>query len=254
MTAYIGYNNEVKSGVITTTSDAAGYAKENAQSWKQSSWWQSGASGTVYFYVDAGAAVDVDSWGFAGSDLFDNSGTIKPQYSATGTWAGEQVDLDSLHTPSKNITVFKKVTSVNARYFRFEIDSIGAASFFANLFLGQSLQLQRGMPLGFSPANLNRDRKIYNNKSNGGAFLGRSIKYKGAKVDIKQKGVTRAWIDANWDALADHIELYPFYFSWNQVSRPDEAAYCVANNIIYPKYQLSLFEDFEIRCVATYDL
>lgn len=255
MTAYIGYNNIVKSGTVTTTSDAANKEKENAQSWKTSSWWQAGAAGTVYFNVDAGAAVDVDSWGFAGSDLFDNSGTIKPQYSATGAWAGEEVDLDTVHTPTENVTVLKKVTSVNARYFRFVISSTGSASNFANLYLGELLSLERGIPEGkFSPANINRDRDIFNNMSQGGHYLGRTLRRKGSKIDIAQRKITRTWINANWETLANHVELYPFYFLWDEENYPSEAAYCMANDIDYPYYSDSLYLDFNLECVAFYDV
>lgn len=254
MSSYIGYDNKVKTGAVTVTSEAVGYEKENAQSYKTSSWWQAAAAGTVYYYIDMGSAIDIDCWGFAGSDLFDNSGTIKPEYSATGAWAGEENNLDSLHTPTKNITVFKKVTNVNARYFRFEIDSTGAASFIANLFLGEALELEHGMTQGFSPANLNRDRNITNNISNGGNFLGRTIKHKGAKTNIRQQMVTREWIDINWDDLADSIELYPFYFLWDLESYPTEAAYCIAEKIIYPIYSDNLYLNYTIRCRAIYDL
>lgn len=254
MTAYIGYNNLVKSGTVTTTSDAAGYAKENAQSWKTSTWWKANAAGTVYFYIDMGAAVDVDYWGYSGSNLSTNSGTILPEYSTTGAWAGEELSLDSLYTPTVDITVFKKVTSVNARYFRFEITSTGSASYFANFFLGEALSLERGQPSGFTPANFNRDRNIINNISNGGQYLGRILRHNGSKVDIKQEKISRSWIDTNWKSLADSIELYPFYFIWNQESNPTEAAYCMANKIDYPKYSDTLYMDFSINCVALYDL
>ncbi len=253
MSSYIGYTNLVKSGTVTVTSEATGYEKENAQSYKTSSWWQAAAAGTVYFYIDMGSAVDVDSWGFVGSDLADNSGTILPEYSTTGAWAGEELPLDSLYTPTKNISVLKKVTNVNARYFRFEIASTGSASFFANFFLGVALELEIGLSSPFSPANLNRDRKIYNNMSENGQYLGRSLRRKGSKVRIIQKDVTRTWIDANWESLADHIELYPFYFLWNQEDYAIEAAYCMVNKITYPVYSI-LYMNFTLDCVALYDV
>ncbi len=254
MTAYLGLTNLVKSGTVTTTSDAADFAKENAQSYKTSSWWKAAAAGTVYFYIDMGAAVSVDSWGFVGSDLANNSGTIKPQYSATGVWGGEELDLDVIYTPSENITIFKKVTSVSARYYRFEISSTGSASNFANFYLGVVLALPSGMPAGFSPANYNRDREIFNNISEGGNYLGRLLRRKGAKVTILQKNILKSWVDANWIQIADHIELYPFYFLWNQEVFPDEAAYCFANTIIYPSYQDNKYTSFSINCGAIYDV
>jgi len=254
MSAYIGHINLVKSGTVTVTSEATGFEKENAQSWKTSSWWKAIAAGTVYFYIDMGAAVDVDCWGITGHNLTANAGTIKPEYSATGAWAGEGPDFDSIQTPDNNQAIFHKVTSRNARYFRFEIASTGAASFIANLFLGEALQLEREMPLGFSPANLNRDRKVFNNMSVNGQYLGRTLRSKGAKVVIDQKLVSRGWVDTNWEAFANHIELYPFYFAWDTANYPEEVAYCMANKIAYPRYVQALHLNFRIDCVAMYDV
>lgn len=253
MTAYIGYNNLVKSGTITVTSEATGFEKENLQSWKTSSWWQALTAGTVYVTIDMGSAVNVDSWGVVGHDLADNSGTIKPQYS-NDNFATDTNDLDTVQTPTGRETIFRKVTNRNYRYFRFEISSTGAASFIANLFLGVALALPKGMPAGFSPANLNRDRNIMNNISEGGQFLGRTIRYNGSKIMIDQRVVTRAWVDANWTALADHIELYPFYFAWDTTNFAGEAAYCMVKTIAYPKYSDNVYMNFKLDCTAIYDV
>lgn len=256
MTAMIGYNNLLlNSGItITVTSEASGYEKENAYSWKTSNWWQAAAAGTVYYTIDFGSAVSIDSYGVSGHDLTDNSGTIQLQYSATGAWAGEEVDFEAAQTPSENETIFRKGTSQSKRYWRFKIVSTGSASFIGNLFLGVALSLERGMPAPFSPANFNREREIFNNMSNGGAYLGRALRYNGAKINIKQQFISRSWIDSNWKALANHVELYPFYFLWDQENYPTEAAYCMANEIGYPTYNDPQYLDFNLNCVAIYDV
>jgi len=256
MSSLIGYNNLVKASasVITVTSEAAGFEKENALTWRTSSWWQAAAAGTVYFNIDLGSAIAVNCWGVAGHDLTDNAGTIQVQYSATGAFAGEESDFDTVQTPSENETIFRSATQFTRQYWRFKIASTGAASFIANLFLGAALTLESGMPAGFSPANFNRDRKIFNNKSNGGAHLGSILRHKGAEVMITQKNVSRTWMDANWSALADHAELYNFYFLWDDVNHLTEAAYCKANKITYPDYQDPIYLGFKIDCGALYDV
>ena len=255
MSSLIGHTNLVKASasVITVTSEAAGFEKENAQSWKTSSWWQAAAAGTVRFNIDLGSALAIDCWGVAGHDLTDNAGTIQVQHSTNGAWAGEELDFDTIQTPSENETIFRSKASQTKRYWSFEVASTGAASFIGNLFLGVALTLENGMPAGFSPANLNRDRKIFNNKSNGGAYLGRILRYNGAKVMINQRNISRTWIDANWPDLADHIELYPFYFLWDDVNHLTEAAYCMANDITYPDYADPIYLGFKLDCVAIYD-
>ncbi len=256
MTAFIGYNNLVKSGTVTVSSEATGFEKENAQSWKTSTWWSPANSLGSFYYVDMGAAVFVDCWGVAGHDIATKGTNIIVQSSSTGSWSGEQLDLDVLITPTEDATIFRKRAGVNARYFRFSVNNsaIGDAPFIANFFLGEALQLERGQPTGFAPANLDRERNIYNNMSQGGNFLGRAIQYKGSNIEIQQKMITRTWIDANWSALADHVELYPFYFIWDSENQPDEAAYCIAKKITYPKYSDTLNFDFSLDCEAIYDV
>jgi len=249
MTSYAGLTNLVKSGTVTVTSEATGYEKENAQSYKTSSWWQAGTAGTVYFTIDMGSAVPVDSWGIVGHDLSDNSGTIKAQYS-TDNFSADINDFDTVQTPTDGTTIFRKVTSQTKRYFRFEISSTGSASFFANFYLGVALAFPKGMTSPFSPANLNRENKIMNNISEGGQFLGRVLRREGAMVTISQKNITRAWIDANWNTVADHVELYPFYFIWDQENYPEEAAYCMTKRITYPKYQDNTYLSFSLECNA----
>lgn len=255
MTAYIGYTNLVKSGTVTVTNEATGFEKENAQSWKTSTWWKASTDLEVHYNIDMGAATDVDCFGIIG-DLKANSSNYRVQHSATGAFGGEETTVKATTTPTKDITIFEIFTSVSARYWRFSfnVGAVGTASHIGNLFLGEHLALERGQPSGFTPANLNREREIYNSMSQGGQFLGRAIRYSGSKIQINQQKITRTWIDANWDALANHIELYPFYFVWDEENYPAEAAYCIANKITYPKYSDTLNLDFNLDCVAIYDV
>jgi len=226
MTAYIGYNNLIEDSAVTVTSEATGYEKENAYDWLTSDWWQADAAGAVYFYIDLGSSMDVDSWGVAAHNLSDNSGTIKPQYSSTGAWAGEEVDFNALVTPTNNDPIFRKKNNVNARYWRFAFDSTTIASFIGMLFLGTALELPLGIGKRMTPPRMSKKNKVLNNKTTGGAFIGRSLIREGLEFSISQDYVSRAWMDSNWDALAEHIELKPFFFSWDFENYPDEATYC----------------------------
>jgi len=253
MTAYVGLTNLLKTATITVTSTAVGYDKENLKSYKTSSWWQANAAGTVYVTLDLGSAMAADCWGIVGHNLTDNSGTIKPQHS-TDNFAANTADFDTIQTPTENEVIFRKVSSATKRYWRFEIASTAVASFIANLFIGVAQSLEREMGANFSPANLNRVRKIFNNKTATGQYTGRVLRAEGAKVLIDQRLVTKAWIDANWTAMANHVELYPFYFIWNQETYPTQAGYLMANRIRYPKYRKPLHLDFSIDCGAMYDV
>lgn len=80
---YILHTNKVESATtITVTSEATGFEKEKAYDHRTSTSWKADAAGTVYFTVDMGSPVAVDSWACYGQDLFNNSGEIKLQYSS----------------------------------------------------------------------------------------------------------------------------------------------------------------------------
>lgn len=251
MTAYIGYKNLFESAAsVSVTSQATGFEKENAYDWLTFDWWKAAAAGTVYITLDMGSAVSADYWALASHDLPSNSGTIKPQYSSDN-FAADINDFDIVQTPSDESPIFRKVTSRSARYWRFEISSTGAASAIGQLCIGEVLTLPYGMPKGFTPPTFNRDNKILNSVSAGGAFLGRSIERLGNEVLISQRNVSPAWMRSNYLALADHFETKPFFFSWDYENYPGEAAFCwVKDKQTPPKYSHELYMDFSISCEA----
>lgn len=250
MTAYIGYNNILETGTVTVTSEASGFEKENAYDWNSYDYWKAAASGTVYLTVDMGTSTTVDYWALAFHDLHDNAGTIKPQYSSGATSPFSWSDLDTVQTPTDGKTIFRPVTEVSARYYRFEISSTGSpltASAIGMLSLGQSLTLQRGMQAPFVTPIYGRDKEILNSITKGGQFVGRTVQSSGQKFDIKQKAVTEAWIESNWEGLINHIEVKPFFFLWDQENHPTEAVYAWMNKIKYPNYTQPYY-DFQIMC------
>ena len=167
MTAYIGYKNLFDTASsVAVTSEASGFEKENAYDWLTYDWWKAAAAGVVYITLDMGSAVSADYWALASHDLPDNSGTIKAQYSSDN-FAADINDFDTVQTPSDNAPIFRKVTSRSARYFRFEINSTGAASLIGQLCIGEVLTLPSGIPIGFTPPNFNRDHTVLNSVSAG---------------------------------------------------------------------------------------
>ena len=258
MTDYIAYDNKIETATVTVTSEASGFAKENAYDWLTRDWWKAAAAGTVYFTVDFGVAVSIDYWAVGFTDLADNSGSIKPQYSATGAWAGEEVDFDSLYTPAAGDSAvkFRKLTAVSARYWRFVVSSTGNASAIGLLMLGQALTLPTGVQPPFSPPNFARKNKVFNNRSEAGAFLGRSLVRKGAEFSISKKNIDPDWMRNNFPALADHIEVKPFLYCWNYENHANETAYCWLQDgqNIKTQYSGTKFMSFDLKVEGIYEL
>ena len=249
MSSYIGYNNILETGTVTVTSEANSFFKENAYDWLPWDYWKAAAAGTVYLTVDMGVATPVDYWALAFHDLADHSGTIKPQYSSGATSPISWSDLDTIQTPTDNQMIFRPVTSVNVRYYRFEISSTTLASAIGSLALGQYLTLERGMQ-GFTTPYHGRNKKILNSIGETGNPLGSTVYSLGQKFKITQMNVTPAWIDANWDDLIDHIEVKRFFFMHDYENKPLEVAFCWTDKISHPKYNNNNLKDFSIDCRA----
>ena len=248
MTAYLGLTNILESGTVTVTNEQTDFEKENAYDWFPNDWWLSTGAGTVYLTVDMGSNTIVDWWGLAFHDLSDNSGTIKPQYS-TDNFAADTNDLDTIQTPSDGSVIFRKVTSRNVRYYRFEIASTGSPSYIGALWLGQALVLPENIKAPFVSPKHGRNKIIINTKAEGGSFIGRSVQQDGYKFDIAQKAVTHAWADSNWATVIDHIEIKPFFFVWDQENRPTEAIYAWTDGkIAHPSYTDPDYLNYKIPC------
>lgn len=248
MTAYLGHTNLIKDGIVTVTSEATGFEKENAYDDLPSDFWKASAAGTVYFTVDMGANTNIDWWGIGFHDLADNSGTIKPQYS-NDNFAADTNDLDTVQTPSDGSYIFRKVTDPNQRYYRFEISSTGVASSIGDLYFGSADALQRGMRTGFTPPRFARDTKTMVNVSEGGASLGLTLIQEGYKFNISQDRVSTAWMDSNWLSLIQALEINKFRFIWDLENRPTEAIYAwLDGKQSMPSYESPLYQKFLLKC------
>lgn len=230
----IGYQNLLETATtITVTSELAGFERELAYNWKTFDGWKASASGLVYYTVDMGAAVDVDYWAVSQHTLGTNSGDIKLQYSATGAFAGEEVDFGALKTPANDGTLFQHTaTVVNARYWRWVINST-PASFFGVMTFGNAMNFVRAVKTGFKLPKESRANKIMNSRAEGGAFLGRSLIRKGVATDFSVDLQTLAYGRVTWSAFADHAELKPFIFCWN-TSYEDDAIFAWTDNAPMP--------------------
>lgn len=258
MTDYIAYDNKIENATVTVTSEDASYPKENAFDWLTRDWYKAAAAGAVRFNIDFGSAVTIDYWAVGFQNLADNSGDIKPQYSATGAWAGEEVDFDSAYTPASTdpAVKFRKLTGVSARYWSFLINSTTNPSYIGLLMLGEALTMPKGVAPPFSPPNFARKNKIFNNKSDSGAFLGRSLERKGIEFMIDKRNLTPSWMRTNFPSLADHIEVKPFLYCWNYESYANETAYCwlADGQNIKSNYDSAVYMQFNLKVEGIYEL
>jgi len=106
-------------------------------------------------------------------------------------------------------------TPTSARYWRLEIVSTGSASKIGVASIGEALTMIRAVKTGFQLPYESRKNKIINQRSEGGAFIGRSIVRQGVEFSATFELQTLAFVRGDWRTFIDHAEGKPFFFSWN---------------------------------------
>lgn len=201
------YNNIVGDATITVTSEDTGYEKENAYDDLTFDFWKPTASGTVYYTMDFGSAVDVDAWGLFAHDLGTNSASIQLQYS-TDNFAADTNNFGDAISPSTTEPRLQTGTIQSKRYWRLKIVSAAAASKIGGLILGEHMEIASTSAL--HPSNdadhLAQRYESVVNESDGGAILGTDKRAKLISGRMHFELLTRAWVRANWDVFKQHCE------------------------------------------------
>lgn len=245
------YDNLLETGTVTASSEATGFAKENAYDWLAYDWWKPTATGFSYLTVDCGTAKPCDYLALHAHDLFTNGSSITLQYS-TDDFVADINDAFAAFIPASDGPMVKTFPQLNVRYYRLRIlapniSSIGIAAF------GAMLQLPTGVLTGFTPPTLMYDNEVTNHRSNGGAYIGRSVRRRGGKkgIPLRFGDVSAAWVRADWAAFLDHAEVKPFFFSWNQETYPDEAVFAwTEGKLRRPKHHKTLYMQIGLEIMA----
>jgi len=253
MSVRIGYQNlfETAGAVVSATSEATGYPKENAFDWLPFDAWKAAAAGTVYLTVDLLAAKSVDYFGLYAHDLHNNSGTVQLQWS-TDNFAASINNIGTNHTPTDDRPIFESFTSQSARYWRLKIVSTGSASAIGCASFGAMLDVGDAPQIGFIPP-LSRGHKAIASTSVDGTFIGRTVREHASDIRISFKYLTPAWIRSTWLPFHEHAKTKPFFVSWDEVNYSSEAAFCwieKESDMKVPKYSTAVHMDISIRARA----
>ena len=250
------YSNELENASsITVTSEATGYAKENAYDWLTWDSWKPTAAGTVYYYFTFTANTSIDAWGAFAHDLGTNSASIQLQYSTTGAWAGEESNFGVAVSPTGTEPFVQYGTAANVKYYRWEIISASAASSIGGLMGGARMDMQEGLRAGYSPDTNKMRYEYLTTMSEGGARLG------GSKRKVEINGtlhfdlLTRAWVETNFEPFIRHLEAGKgFLYLPDPDNYPLEVTYgWIDKNFSGPVYQLGYWGTVDVRYMGIVD-
>lgn len=219
-------------GTASASSAATGFPASAAKSMNTYETW-SPVDFPAWWKIDAGAAVDVNYCGIAGHTLAGNDVLI--QYSANDT---DWTDVGTASAVADGKPILIMFPSVSARYWRVLVSG-PAETTVAHIRFGEMLAMMNPILNGHSPAPLNRDTVISQNRSERGQFLGNSIIRGGVKTSAHWKHLTPGWYRANFDPFVLAARTDTFFFAWRPAPSSQSAndvAYCWTKSDIGPEY------------------
>lgn len=256
MTALINYDNLFNDtgATVTASNEATGFEKENGHDWIGATFWKPGVIGTQYLRAQFASNTPVKYFAIAAHNLGSEGCTVTFRYSTDGiAWSNFSTAI--VPTDDTPIMVYD-VTGQNTLYYEIQITNctvdalIGIASF------GVGLELPSPIPPGsWSPAPYADKYEMQTNVTDSGAFLGRSVRSKGIESLIMQDLVPVAWINANWEALIDHLARKPAFYVWdyeNHITDHTTLFWC-KDQIPKPERYEPLFYKFNIPINGVYD-
>ncbi len=220
MNPVILYDNRLNDGTPTATDTAADTDVLNLRDLRTYTWWQAASSGTKYLTIDCGSAKRADALGIIGHNLGTAAATVSVESSATGAWAGEEVERLAGFAPSDDRAILKLFTSASARYWRIKIVTAAVAPKLAVCLLGERLTFPYPPEVPFVP--FTEDVEEESSRSKAGHLLGTVIRYKPIRIAPRFAVLTRDWVFGEfqtfWD---DHAsERKPFFWAWDLDNMP----------------------------------
>lgn len=208
-------------GTVTASSEQSGFTAVSASNELTYERWRPTALPATWV-LDCGAAKSVNYCGIAAHTLTGKTVVLESS-TDNAVWTTQ---LSANPTDNSPI-VLMLVATVTARYWRIRvvantnstIPSVGA------VFFGNYLQLPLGIEVGIAPLSLSRRTTYSGNISEGGNWLGRSIKRTGKTGSLPLKGIPRDWYMNNLDPTLLRVRYKPFFVAACPLTMPWEIAY-----------------------------
>ncbi len=226
-TPLILYDNIFTTGTPTATDTDSGsaYDAANINDYRTYTTWKAASSGTKYLYIDAGASDTADTLGVISHNMNTVGATVSVEYSATGAWAGEEVEALAGFAPTDDKAILKTFNSASGQYWRVKLLNTLAAAEIGVVFLGERMDMPERVKARFVPELI----KIVSDtqKSKAGNILGSVVLHKPYTIKAEWNGLTYSFVNTTYRTFwEDHAsELKPFFWAHDIGTFPAEIKY-----------------------------
>ena len=192
--------------------------------------WQASALPATW-RIDLGAAKDVDYVGIAGHTLGDEAATLAVHHSPDDVvWIQFGTDI----SPANNAPILILDAKIPRRYWRITLTGVGEPPQIAVIYIGQVLEMPRGLSGGHRPGPLSRDTRIFGGTSEGGNMLGRTIRSQGVLGSAAFRSLNPGFYRDTFDRFVKSARKHPFFFAWSPLNEPNEIIYAATDEDIRP--------------------
>lgn len=211
----IGYKNLFREGLVNVSSQDDDYPKENAYDGLTYDAWKTTGAATEWIRTQV-ASQNADHMAIAAHTLAGCN--LTPQRSTDGAvWT----NLESPFTMPDNRPIVWEWTSVADAYWRLLIENAPGPVSIGAIHVGLKTAMQKGLPVGFEPPELNEDVKYTNSISEGGQSLGRSIVRRGVRSSVTTEPVSYTWAREDWLSFIESARSYAVFFWWSFLGKTE---------------------------------
>lgn len=217
--------------VVTVSADTEGGPKDAPLRPDTGEYWQA-PSLPAWWKIDFGIVRDLDYVGIVANLGSCGASLLAETSPDDSAWTALGYDI----VPADDAPIMFLDVSRSARYLRLSVAGSGAIPKVAVAYAGPVLVMAKPLPIGYSPITLSRVTDLQNVMSQGGAFLGQSVRSRGVEGQIGFNNLLDTWYRDNFDPFVKETQQYPYFFAWAPEAFPSEVAYIWTDGGISPVY------------------
>lgn len=226
--------------VVSASSEAPGWPALAARSDNTYDRWRAAVSGFPLGYwwqIDLGSPQPCNACGIAAHDIVSQWNIhCEVDSSDDGlTWTSSAWAFRPL-IDGPILILFPLSTR---RFWRLRLHGEHGIATIGHIRFGRALTLEHGIAGPHVPLDYARRVVVSPSRSEGGQWLGASVRRTGQRSDVQISGLTWDWWRTHGDPFVREARdrARPFFFAWNPARAPQDVAYCTLDADVDPAHR-----------------